>query len=169
MEYLIICIAKILEVTLATIRTVFISKGEKVYASVIGFVEVLIWLKVVSVVLIGISEDPYKMIVYAVGFSMGNYVGLWLESKLAFGLITIQVVVEESVGCELADYLRKEKIGVTIMKGEGMNTHKSILILHVKRKRKDKVIRGIENKVENALITVSDIQMVYGGFGLLKK
>ncbi|PLS19610.1 hypothetical protein CVD28_04115 [Bacillus sp. M6-12] len=169
MEYLIIFLAKIIEVSLSTIRTVFITKGKKGYVALLGFVEVLIWLKVVSVVIIGVSEDPYKMLVYAIGFSFGNYIGLWLESKLAIGLVTIQVVVDEAVGHSLAECLRSKKVGVTIMQGEGMHTNKNILILHVKRKEKNKVVDCIEAEVENALITVSDVQLVHGGFGLLKK
>ncbi|MGG3891747.1 DUF2179 domain-containing protein [Metabacillus fastidiosus] len=167
--YLIILLAKVVEVSLATIRTVFISKGEKIYASLIGFVEVLIWLKVVSVVIIGISEDPYKMVVYAIGFAIGNYFGLILETKLPIGLITIQVIVEETVGPELAEHLRKQKVAVTILKGEGRDTSKNILILHLKRKMKDKVIHDIREKVEKALITVSDVRLVHGGYGLLRK
>jgi uncharacterized protein YebE (UPF0316 family) len=168
-EYCIIFFAKIIEVSLMTIRTVFISKGKRTYASIIGFIEVLIWLKIVSVVLMGISEDVYKMFVYAFGFAMGNYVGLWIESKLAIGLVTIQAIVDEKIGHELAEYLRKQKVGVTLLTGEGKDNNKNILILHVKRKIKDKIIEDIEQKVNNAVITVSEIQMVHGGYGLLRK
>lgn len=169
MEFFIILLAKIIEVALMTIRTVFISKGEKVFASLIGFIEVLIWLKIVSVVLIGISEDPYKMLAYASGFAIGNYVGLILESKLAIGLITIQAIVDESVGHQLAQSLRNQKIGVTLINGEGRDANKNILVLHVKRKMKGRVINEIEKQVEKSVITVSDVQVVHGGFGLLKK
>jgi uncharacterized protein YebE (UPF0316 family) len=168
-EYFIIFFAKIVEVSLMTVRTVFISKGKKAYASIIGFIEVLIWLKVVSVVLTSINEDIYKMLVYALGFSMGNYIGLWIESKLAIGLVTIQAIVDEKVGHELAEYLRKQKVGVTILNGEGKDNNKNILILHVKRKIKDKIIEEIEQKVKNAVITVSEVQMIHGGYGLLRK
>ncbi len=169
MEFLIILIAKVVEVSLSTVRTVFISKGMKGYSSVIAFIEVLIWLKVVSVVLIGLSENPSNMVAYAVGFAVGNYIGIWLEGKLAIGLITIQVIVDESVGQELADYLRSQNVAVTVMHGEGRDTKRSILILHLKRKIKDKVIKDIDEKVEKALITSSDVKVIHGGYGLLRK
>ncbi|QCR33099.1 DUF2179 domain-containing protein [Lysinibacillus sp. SGAir0095] len=169
MEFLIILFAKVIEVSLSTVRTVFISKGMKGYSSFIAFIEVLIWLKVVSVVLIDISENPANMVAYAIGFAIGNYIGIWLESKLAIGLITIQVIVDESVGQELANYLRSQNVAVTVMHGEGRDTNRSILILHLKRKIKDKVIQDIEQKVDKALITASDVKVIHGGYGLLRK
>ncbi len=169
MGFIIILFAKVIEVSLSTVKTVFISKGMKGYSSLIAFIEVLIWLKVVSVVLVDISENPANMIAYAIGFAIGNYIGIWLESKLAIGLITIQVIVDESVGQELADYLRSNNVAVTVMHGEGRDTKRSILILHLKRKIKDKVIAGIEQKVEKALITASDVKVIHGGYGLLRK
>ncbi|MDN4493584.1 DUF2179 domain-containing protein [Ureibacillus aquaedulcis] len=169
MEFIIILLAKVIEVSLSTVRTVFISKGMKGYSSLIAFIEVLIWLKVVSVVLIDISENPANMVAYAIGFAVGNYIGIWLEGKLAIGLITIQVIVDESVGQELADYLRSQNVAVTVMHGEGRDTNRSVLILHLKRKIKDKVIADIEQKVEKALITASDVKVIHGGYGLFRK
>ena len=86
MLYVLIFLAKIVEVSLMTLRTVLITRGEKVVGSIIGFFEVIIWLYLVSTVLVGISEDPIKMVVYALGFSVGNYVGSFLEEKLPMAL-----------------------------------------------------------------------------------
>jgi uncharacterized protein YebE (UPF0316 family) len=61
--YLFIFFAKIFEVSLMTVRTVLITRGEKLWGSIIGFVEVILWLYLISNVLIGISENPVKMIV----------------------------------------------------------------------------------------------------------
>lgn len=109
------------------------------------------------------------MFAYALGFACGNYVGLWIESKLAIGLVTVQVVVDEAIGHSLAEILRQDDIAVTMMDGEGMNNHKNILIVYVQRRWKDKVIQTIHSHVKNALITVSDVQFVYGGYGLVRK
>ena len=73
--YILIFSAKIIEVSLTTVRTVLITRGEKFYASLIGFVEVLIWLYVISSVIIGIDKEPLKMVTYALGFACGNYIG----------------------------------------------------------------------------------------------
>lgn len=169
MDYLLIFFAKIIEVSMMTVRTVLLAKGQKMFASIIGFFENLIWLAVISVVLVGITEDPLKMFTYALGFSVGCYVGSIIESRLALGLITIQVIVESSEGKVLTNLLRNQNIAVTVIEGEGRDTNKDILILYVKRKEKNKVVKYIEEHVEKTVITVSDVQVVHGGYGLLRK
>ncbi len=166
--YILIFLAKIVEVSLATVRTVLITRGEKFYGSLIGFFEVIIWLYLITTVLIGINEEPFKMVAYALGFSCGNYIGCILEEKLALGLITIQAIVSEKDGSALAQILRSENVGVTIMAAEGLKEAKKILLLHVKRKRKAKVLRLITNSNIKAVISLSDTKTIYGGYGIRK-
>lgn len=165
---LLIFFAKIIEVSLTTIRTVYITKGEKLYGSLIGFVEVIIWLKVIGVVLVNIQEYPSRIVVYALGFACGNYVGCIIEEKLAVGLLTINTITSWEDGEKLAEILRDKNIGVTIVKAEGIKEDKKMLIIHVKRKRKEEVINIIENSKINAVTTINDIRRVYGGYGLKK-
>ena len=129
--YILIFFAKIIEVSLTTVRTVLITRGEKLYGSIIGFFEMIIWIYVVSTVLIGISKEPIKILIYALGFSCGNYVGCILEDKLALGLLTINAIVSEKDGEKLAKMLRTENVGVTIVEAEGLKENKKLLILHV--------------------------------------
>lgn len=166
--YFLIFFAKIIEVSLATVRTVLITRGEKFFGSIIGFFEVLIWLYLITTVLIGISEEPFKIVAYALGFSCGNYIGCILEDKLALGLITLNIIVSVKDGPTLARTLRAENIGVTIMDAEGLKEAKKMLILHVKRKRKSKVLKLITNTNINAVISLVDTKTIYGGYGIRK-
>ena len=106
--YLIIFFAKIIEVSISTVRIVYINKGEKVKGAALGFIEILIWLVVVSSVLNNITEDPIKVFIYAIAFSLGNFFGVTIESKIAVGLSSIQVVVGQEGGAILADILREQ-------------------------------------------------------------
>ena len=166
--YLFIFFAKIIEVSLCTVRTVLITRGEKLFGSIIGFFEVIIWLYLISTILVGISETPFKMVAYALGFACGNYFGCILEEKLALGLITINAIVSEKDGPALAKILRSENIGVTIMDAEGLKEAKKLLILHVKRKRKSRVIKLIQNSNINAVISLAATKTIYGGYGIRK-
>lgn len=166
--YILIFFAKIIEVALMTVRTVLITRGEKLYGSIIGFVEVSIWLYVISKVLIGIDKDPLKMLVYAFGFACGNYIGCILEDKLAIGVLTINAITSQKDGEELAQLLRDEKVGVTIVNAEGLIEDKKMLILHVKRKRKKEILKLIQNSDIKAVISVADTKTVYGGYGIRK-
>ncbi|MCB2352842.1 DUF2179 domain-containing protein [Clostridium estertheticum] len=166
--FIIIFFAKIVEVSLTTIRIVLITRGEKFYGSIIGFFEVLIWLYIIGTMLVGINEAPFKMITYASGFACGNYIGCILEEKLALGLITINAIVSVKDGYTLAELLRKENVGVTIVNAEGLKEEKKMLILHVKRKRKCELIKLISDSHINAVISLMDTKTIYGGYGIRK-
>ena len=125
-------------------------------------------VKGVGVVLVNIQENPSKMIVYALGFSCGNYVGCIIEEKLAVGLLTINTITSGEDGEKLAEILRDKNIGVTIVNAEGINEDKKMLIIHVKRKRKEEVIKTIVNSKINAVTTINDVRTVYGGYDLRK-
>ncbi len=164
-ELIMILLAKIIEVSFTTLRMVFISKGEKILASIIGFVEVTIWLKVASVVLVNINEYPAKMFVYALGFAIGNYIGLAIEDKLGLGYSKIQIITDIDNGEDLANSIRELGRAVTIIKGEGRDTKKAVLTTYVRRKDKDDLLEKIDaNKV--GIVTVSETQKIYGGFGI---
>lgn len=163
--YAIIFFAKIIEVSISTIRIVYVNKGEKVKGTMLGFVEILIWLIVVSSVLNNISEDPIKIIVYAAAFSLGIYLGVTIESKIAIGLSSIQVVVDMKDGEILAEVLREEGYGVTIIEGKGKNESiKGLLFIQLKRKKIPSAVKLIKEYNPEAYITVNDIKTTVGGY-----
>lgn len=163
--YLVIFCAKIVEVTIMTLRVVYVNKGEKLIGAILGFFEVLIWLIVVSSVLNNISEDPMKMLVYCTAFALGNYIGVTIESKLAMGLASLQVVVNDVDGEILAGILREQGFGVTVIEGKGKDdSKKDLLFIQLKRKRITEAVKLIQNSYEDAFITVNDVKSMKGGF-----
>lgn len=167
--YLLILVVKIFEVTLATTRIVLITKGEKLKGAIIGFFEVIIWLLLVSTVLKDITEDPIKILIYALGFALGNYVGSSFEEKLGVGTVRFEVIVKEKDGQELVKLLRDNGFAVTVLTGEGMNFTRNVLIMHVKRKRTNEVVALIKTLQDNVVITINEIKPIYGGYGSVKK
>lgn len=163
--YLIIFFAKIIEVSISTVRIVYINKGEKVKGAALGFIEILIWLVVVSSVLNNITEDPIKIFIYAIAFSLGNFFGVTIESKIAVGLSSIQVVVGQEGGAILADILREQGYGVTIIEGKGKNESiKNLLFIQLKRKKIPEATRLIKEHNPEAFITVNEIKTMFGGY-----
>lgn len=163
--YIIIFIAKTIEVTISTIRLVYVNKGERVKGALLGFIEILIWILVVSSVLTNITDDPFKIIAYAAGFSLGNYMGVSIETKIAVGLSSIQVVINEEDGDVMARILRDHEFGVTIIDGKGKNdSKKDLLFIQLKRKRIPAAIKLIREIDPNAYISVNDVKSIVGGF-----
>ena len=154
---------------MATTRIVLITKGERLKGSIIGLFESVIWVLLVSSVLKDINKDPMKILVYAVGFALGNYIGSMLEEKLGIGTTRIEIIVKEQYGIELVEKIRKHGFAVTILKGEGMHSNYDVMIAHVKRKKAKEFINIVKSYQENVVITVNEIKPIYGGYGILKK
>lgn len=163
--YFIIFFAKIIEVSISTVRLVLINKGERVKGAILGFVEILIWLVVVSSVLNNITEDPIKVFIYAAAFSLGNFLGVTIESKIAVGLSSIQAVVNQKDGEVLADTLREQGYGVTIIEGKGIEESiKNLLFIQLKRRKIPEAVKLIKSHNPDAYITVNDIKTMLGGY-----
>lgn len=163
---IVIFIAKVIEVSLTTLRMVFLSKGEKIYASSIGLVEIIIWLQVASVVLQDINEHPAKMVMYALGFSVGSYVGLLIEERIGLGYSNVQVITSKYEGVELAEALRELGHAVTTINGKGRDSERLILSTYVKRKKQDEIINCVKRLNINGVVTVSETQKIDGGYGI---
>lgn len=169
MIYILILFAKIIEVSLRTIRTVLLIKGERKIAGLIAFFEILLWVNIVSRVISDLSNDPLKAITYALGFSLGIYIGSLLEEKIGIGLSEIQANVKAIESKELANKLRKEGFAVTEIKAEGQETDRVILTLFVQRTKVNHIVYKIKSMYENAVITTRDVKPVIGGYGLRRK
>src|SRR5512138_2586238 len=94
---LIVFLARIADVTVGTIRIIFVARGKKYLAPLLGFVEVFIWITVVAQI-VGGAQNMVAYLAYAAGFAVGNYVGMIVEEKLAIGTLVIRVILpkEES-------------------------------------------------------------------------
>jgi uncharacterized protein YebE (UPF0316 family) len=163
--YFVIFFGKILEVSVATLRMVLINRGERIKGACIAFFDILLWLIITGTVLEGFKEDPLRMVVFALAFAVGNYLGSWLENKLAFGLSSIQIIVPESPkSVQLAETLRDHHFAVTVIKGTGRNGNRELLILHLRRKRIGEAVRLINSTFPGAVIAVNDSAKLRGGY-----
>lgn len=163
--YAFIFFGKIIEVAVATVRIVLINRGERIKGSIIAAFEVLLWLLITGTVLTGFQDDLFKVAVFVAAFALGNYLGSWMEDKLAFGLCSIQVIVPESeVTNELTTLLRDNKFAVTAVKGKGKDGLRELLLLHIKRKRIPLATSIIKEKMDKAVIIVNDAKVIHGGF-----
>ncbi len=167
--YLIIFVVKIIEVGMATVRIVLITKGEKFKGSVIGFVEVIIWVVLTATVLVDVTNDPMKVVVYALAFAFGNYFGSIVENKLAIGTVKIEAIVNKLAGKKISIALRELGYGVTATDAYGKDNRKEIIFMHVPRRQMHSAIKHLRGFQEDVMITVNDIRPVYGGHGILRK
>ncbi len=86
--------ARICDVTMGTIRVIFISKGIRYLAPVIGFFEVIIWLLAIGQVMNNLT-NVVSYIAYGAGFAAGTYIGMYIEEKISLGLTSVRIITKE--------------------------------------------------------------------------
>lgn len=153
-----IFLARIVDVTMDTLRIVFVSKGNKIIAPILGFFEILIWLIAITRIMENL-ENFTTYIAYALGFAIGNYVGLLVEEKLAIGtqLIRIITVVNASL---LISNLREKGFGATAIDAEGKNGLVHVIFVITQRKVVQQVIGIVNGFNPKAFYSIEDIRSV---------
>ena len=164
--YIIIFLGKIVEVSLGTLRIVLINRGERLIGSFIALIEITLWLIIASNVLSDYQSDPLKMLAYALAYALGNYVGSWLEERLAFGLCSMQtVVMDQETSDKICEALRQNGFGVTELTAQGRDDEtRFMLISTLRRKLADEAIALVQGIAPNAMITVSDVKSQRSGY-----
>jgi len=157
---LLIVLARILDVSLGTIRVIFISKGLRKLATVLGFFEVLIWLIVASNVITHLTH-PIYYIAYALGFALGNYIGITIERRLSVGTLIVRIVTKSNENIQsLIDDLSANDCPSTIVDAVDNNGPVKI-IFSVLRKNFIKTFLCILAKyIPDAYYTVEDVRTV---------
>lgn len=159
--YLFIFLARVCDVSLATIRTLMVVRGQKLYAALIGFFEVIIYILALGKIFSDLS-NPFNLLAYALGYATGNYVGTYLEEKLAVGTYTVQVItLKEPLG--LMNLLREKGYGVTAIEGEGREGKRFILQIVLKRRAFKELRKEVEEWDDKAFCAIFDARMTSGG------
>lgn len=167
--YLFIFLARVSDVTLATIRTLMVVQGRKVQAAIIGFFEVSIYVTALSKV-VGSLDNVGNLLAYALGFSCGNFVGITIENRIALGNLEAQVVLKRDNNVELIEKLRESGFGITVLEGQGREGTREILQMAINRKDLEKLKGIVYGYDEEAFITVNSISPISGGyFSSIKK
>ncbi|MHC2990059.1 hypothetical protein OB13_00005 [Pontibacter sp. HJ8] len=157
---ILIFLARIVDVTLGTLRIVFISKGDKLIAPLLGFVEVLIWLVAITQVMQNLSNFV-SYFAWAAGFATGNFLGLRIEQKLALGQMVVRVITVESAE-DLIERLAGRGYRLTSVDAKGTRGKVNLLFMIVKRKKLKEVIGIIRDYNPNAFYSIEDVRSVSG-------
>ncbi len=162
--YFLIFFAKVIEVSISTLRIVLINRGLKKLGSMLAFVEVLIWLYIVNAVLNDVTSDFFKVFAYCAAFACGNYIGVMLEEKLAIGMSVMEIFALDGMADAIATKLREEGYGVTTIDSQGKDNKVTIIKTFIKRKQIETVTQLIKDISPKAIITVEDVKQIQGGY-----
>jgi uncharacterized protein YebE (UPF0316 family) len=156
-----IFLARVADVSIGTVRIVFISKGMKMLAPLLGFFEILIWLLAMTKIFENLDNWLY-FVAYAAGFATGNLVGLLIEEKLALGHANLRIITQKS-GLQLAQQLSDDGYGVTWNDAHGSRGDVTIIYCVIKRADFPHVTKVIKKYNPHAFYTIEDIRFANQG------
>lgn len=152
-----IFLARILDVSLGTLRTIVVFRGYPWVAAVLGFFEILLWLVAAAQVFRNL-DAWYLAVAYAGGFAAGNIAGIWLESRLAIGSEMVRIV-SENPRVRMAEQLRQYGYHVTCLSGTGAGGALVEVLLVVDRRRRIRTLLHLVRRLDpQAFWTTNDVR-----------
>ena len=159
-----IFLARICDVSLGTMRIIFVSKGRKSIAPLLGFFEVFIWIIAVSKIMQNM-DNYINYFAYAAGFASGNYIGMLIEERLALGIQMIRVFAHHG-GPDLVHILNNHGYGATSIEAHGAKERIHLIYTIVKRHEMEEVLCIIKEYNPRAFYTIEDVRAVNEGIFL---
>jgi uncharacterized protein YebE (UPF0316 family) len=150
-----IFLARIVDVSLQTIRIISISRGIRWLAPLVGFFEVLIWLLAIGQIMKTVSH-PVAYIAYAAGFATGTAIGQVLERRLTLGMVIVRVITP-SDGPELCQRLHALGFGFTAVPGRGAEGPVETIFTVVRRQHLQRVLAEVRATLPDAFYSVEEV------------
>ncbi len=159
---LLIFLARVCDVTMETVRIVFISKGIRVLAAAIAFFEIVIWLLAVEVVMKDLANIA-NFLAFALGFAVGTYAGLVVEERLSLGMVILRIVTGDESREAITEYLQSENHGVTSLDARGSRGTVTMILSLVNRSELPHITGRIEQINPRAFFSIEDVRYVNEG------
>lgn len=153
---LLIFISRIVDVSLGTIRILLISKGKKLSATGLGFIESAVWLLAIREIL-GNLDNVISYIAYPAGYAAGTYVGMLIEERFIKGKVILRVIVKKDLEALLEDF-KEEKQNYTILEGEGLKGNSKILFVVLNQEKINSTLKKIKKHNPNAFYTLESLK-----------
>ncbi len=158
---ILIFFARVTDVTLGTLRIIFVSRGKRMLAPILGFFEVLIWIVAIGQLMQNLGSVT-SYLGYAAGFAAGNFVGMLIEDRLAIGSLVVRCILPAG-GDEVMRLLHESGFGATEVDGQGANGPVKLIYVALKRKHLKEVTQIIHTVYPKAFLTVEDLRSVEAG------
>jgi uncharacterized protein YebE (UPF0316 family) len=159
---LLIFFARICDVSMETIRVIYISRGIKFLAPVIAFFEIVIWLLAMEVVMKDLSNVANFM-AFALGFATGTYVGLEIEERLSIGMVILRIITTGESEEQISTFLAQENCGVTRLDAQGSRGDVKMILTLVNRTDVARITEYIRTVNPHAFFSIEDVRYVNEG------
>jgi uncharacterized protein YebE (UPF0316 family) len=160
---LLIFLARVADVSMETIRVIYISRGVKYLAPIIAFFEIIIWLLAMEVVMSDLSNLA-NFFAFAFGFATGTYVGLVIEEKLSIGMVILRIITTDEPSNEgIVTFLAGEHFGVTHLDAQGSRGTVKIILSLVNRTDVPRITGFLHGNFPHAFFSIEDVRYANEG------
>lgn len=166
---LIVCFAKIVEITIQSLKTCMMVKGQRIKAAALGFTECIIWGLVISTVIGTLGDNIFLLLFYCTGYAAGLFLGSTIEGKIALGTSNLELIAGDESTEKITAYLKESNRGYTVFEGHGSVDKMNMIFIVLPRKETPKVLKEIRSRCDNKVFVVaSEVSKYAGGYGMVK-
>ncbi|MDZ7269690.1 MAG: DUF2179 domain-containing protein [candidate division KSB1 bacterium] len=149
--------ARVVDVSIGTLRIMFLARSRRVLAPILGFFEVMIWLLAISQIFKHL-DNFMCYLAYGGGFAMGSFVGIYIEDKLALGMQVVRIITRKDASALIA-HLKEAGYGLTVLNGEGVTGPVKVIFTVIQRKRLPELSEIIQRFNPGAFISIEDVRL----------
>ena len=166
---LLVCAAKVLEITVQSLKTCMMVRGQKLKAACLGFCECTIWGLVISTIIATLGDNPVLLLFYCLGYATGLFLGSTIEGKIALGTSNLQLIANDTSTKLIIEYLREKQKGYTVFDGHGSVDKMNMIFIVLPRRETPKTLKEIRAVCDNKVFVVaSEVSKYAGGYGMVK-
>jgi uncharacterized protein YebE (UPF0316 family) len=158
---MLIFFARICDVSMGTVRVIFITRGMKYLAAVVGFLEILIWLLAIGQIFKNLSNIACYF-AYAGGFASGSFLGIYIAERLSLGKVIIRIIAVREHD-KLVEFLRAENYGVTTLCAQGTEGPVKIIFSVINRQDLEHVVEIVKKFNPQAFYSIQDVRFASEG------
>ena len=165
----IVCFAKIIEITIQSLKTCMMVKGQRLKAAGLGFLECTIWGLVISTIIGTLGDNLFLLAFYCVGYATGLFLGSTLESKIALGTSSLQLIANDENTEKIIEFLKERSRGYTVFGGQGSTDKMNMILIVLPRREAMPTLKAIRKMCHNNVFVVaSEVSKYAGGYGMVK-
>ena len=166
---LIVCVAKIIEISIQSLKTCMMVKGQRLKAAGLGFLECGIWGLVISTIIGTLGDNLFLLLFYCAGYAVGLFLGSTIESKIALGTSSLELIAGDESTEAITAYLKENNRGYTVFEGRGSKDKMNMIFIVLSRRETPNVLKDIRQACDNKVFVVaSEVSKYAGGYGMVK-
>ena len=165
----IVCGAKIVEISISSLKTCMMVKGQRLKAAGLGFIECTIWGLVISTIIGTLGDNIFLLFFYCIGYATGLFLGSTIEGKIALGTSNLELIANDESTEKITALLREKGKGYTVFAGHGSTEKMNMIFIVLPRKETAKMLKEIRGVCDNKVFVVaSEVSKYAGGYGMVK-